>query len=217
MINLYLFDDFDSIEYCDIEKAIELMPLERKEKALKYRKKKDKYLCIIAYFLLMYAIYTEYGIKGSLELLEGKYGKPYLKEYSNIFVNISHCSSGVACVVSNKEIGVDVQDIQDSYSEIIDIACCNEELNMMKGVDNKEELFYKMWTIKESYIKADGRGMHLNIKDINTSKKINACIKYKDMIISVHYKDNNKIIIEKNINVKLVDKLKLTYSLYIKN
>ncbi|MGM9977964.1 MAG: 4'-phosphopantetheinyl transferase family protein [Clostridium sp.] len=204
MINVYIFDYTNEIKEKNIDRFLTILPLERINKACKYKNIKHKNLCIISYLLLKYAINIEYNINDNFNFIYGKYEKPFLKNYPQIFFNISHCDTGACCVVSNKEVGVDIQDIQYYDNNLTKIVCCDEELLLLENSLNKEELFYKMWTIKESYIKADGQGLNLNLKDINTCSNINLCSKYKNMLISVCYNDKKTIIFEKNLNFNIV-------------
>lgn len=43
----------------------------------------------------------------------GIHGKPYLKEYQDVYFNFSHCSQGVVCAVSINDIGVDIETIDE--------------------------------------------------------------------------------------------------------
>lgn len=199
-INIYLLSYNESLNY-DLEKYIELLPYERKKQVLAYKFKKDKDLCILSYLLLRHAIKLEMNINSRCDFIKNKYGKPYFKGIPNVYFSISHCDSGIVCGISNIEIGVDIQDVKKFNQSILKIACCREEIDLLLKGNNKEELFFKMWSIKESYIKADGRGVNIKISDINTIGFLDNCISYNNMFVSACYKYKNKIGIVKDIKM----------------
>jgi len=101
-----------------------------------------------------------------INLVFGKKGKPHIENLQDVHFNISHSGHYVVCAVSSTEIGIDVERIRKvdlriaerffSPSEIDDLMACDEEKRM--------QYFITLWTIKESYLKAIGRGLtqHLN-------------------------------------------------------
>jgi 4'-phosphopantetheinyl transferase len=86
----------------------------------------------------------------------GENGKPYLTGKREIFFNISHCKTGVVCAISDKEVGVDMQDIQPFDRELAKRVCTAGERMQLEQSDTPDRLFCKWWTIKEAYIKRYG-------------------------------------------------------------
>jgi 4'-phosphopantetheinyl transferase len=151
-----------------VSEYLELLPVERREKVIRYRNLYDKKLSIVVYLLLKYAMKIEYGIIDEFEFNYGYNGKPYLKDYPNIFFNLSHCNSGAVCVLAECEIGIDIQNIIPFDWNLANKVCCNEELKVLKISNNKERDFCKMWACKESYIKMIGKGLTIKLSDIDT-------------------------------------------------
>jgi len=101
-----------------------------------------------------------------INLVFGDKGKPHIDNLKNVHYNISHSGHYVVCAVATAELGIDVERVRKvnlriaerffSESEISDLMACNEEDRM--------HYFITLWTIKESYLKAIGRGLtqHLN-------------------------------------------------------
>jgi len=101
-----------------------------------------------------------------INLVFGTKGKPHIGNLADVHYNISHSGHYVVCAVAPSEIGIDVERIRKvnlriaerffSPSEINDLMACDEE--------NRMQYFITLWTIKESYLKAIGRGLtqHLN-------------------------------------------------------
>lgn len=174
MYKLYLFEDFDSITESFLERCINVLPPERKQKALRYRFDIDRKMSVISYLELLYALRENYNIKNP-KIAYGVHGKPYLTEYPDIYFNISHCPKGCVCVVSDHEVGVDIQDIRPFSWDIAKRVCCDNELKVLECADDKARLFTKIWTMKESHGKMTGIGI-VRAKTINTTIRKNEII-----------------------------------------
>lgn len=185
MYKLYLFEDFDYITESFLEGCINVLPSERKQKALRYRFDIDRKMSVISYLLLLYALQENYGITNP-RIAYGRYGRPYLIEYPDIYFNISHCPKGCVCAVSDKEIGVDIQDVRPFSWEVAKRVCCENELRLLQDNKDKARMFTRIWTMKESYGKMTGEGI-MNINSIDTTEiedEINIFEK-KRIIISI--------------------------------
>jgi len=185
MYKLYLFEDFDSITKQFLEQCISVLPQARKQKALSYRFDIDRKMSVISYLLLLYALRENYGIANP-HISYGAFGKPFLTEYPGIHFNISHCPKGCICAVSDKEIGVDIQDIRPFSWDIARCVCYENELKLLERTDDKALLFTKIWAMKESYVKMTGEGI-TNINLIDTTKIKDEIITFdrKRIIISI--------------------------------
>lgn len=130
--------------------------------------------------LLAYGLKEEYGKDYKIEQAEG--GKPYLLEAPHIFFNISHTRGMVVCGVSEREIGVDVEYVREAKENLIQRVCSKEERKYIWGEGDMEEKrklkndkidkmeginlrFTRIWTLKESYGKAIGKGLAFSMKE----------------------------------------------------
>ncbi len=118
--------------------------------------------------LLRKALQQEYGV--SLDILTiktGEYGKPYFEERPDIHFNISHSGEYVALVLSENEVGIDIQQVKAVKDGLIEKLCNEEEKRFVNESDNREKAFITLWALKESYIKAIGKGMSFPMDKIN--------------------------------------------------
>ena len=132
------------------------MPLERQKRVLRYRQNSDRKMCIIAYLILMYGLKKEHGIEKPPGFIYNEHGKPYLAEHPHIFFNISHCKAGVVCVLSEDEVGIDMQEIRPFDIDVAKRVCQEYELEDILRCNSPERYFCKLWTIKESFVKLHG-------------------------------------------------------------
>ena len=175
MYNIYLFNEYEQLSDEFIESALEILPEERRHKALRYRRKIDMQNCVITYLLLKYALHDCFGIN-SFQLSYGKYGKPYLREYPNIGFSFSHCDIACVVAISDCPIGVDIQDIRPFSWDIANQVCSQRELIELGKSQDKGRLFTKMWVIKESYVKMLGIGIAYDLKCLDTTNLLQGII-----------------------------------------
>ena len=97
---------------------------------------------------------------------KNEYGKPFILNESkeSIYFNLSHSNNCVALAISNtSSVGVDIEyfnrDIE--INSIIDYYFSKKEKKYLSYFDEtqKKHNFYKMWTLKEAYIKSRGIGL----------------------------------------------------------
>lgn len=137
----------------------------RKNKAMSYRFMKDRCLSLGAELLLRDAL-CDFGIDRTepLEFEYRKNGKPYLSGYDNIFFNLSHSGDYVMCAVSGSEVGCDIQKIDKADMKLAERFFTEREYHVIAELPTEEErtdMFYRYWTLKESFMKVTGLGMQL--------------------------------------------------------
>ena len=100
------------------------------------------------------------GDKLNIEITE--HGKPILTDYPDVHFNISHSKERVMCALSDAGIGCDTEGIAAADLKIAGRFYHKEEYDAILKAEDKrarDELFYRIWTRKESYIKALGTGL----------------------------------------------------------
>ena len=137
----------------------------RKNKAMSYRFMKDRCLSLGAELLLRDAL-CDFGIDRTepLEFEYRKNGKPYLSGYDNIFFNLSHSGDYVMCAVSEFEVGCDIQKMDKADMKLAERFFTEREYHAIADLSTEEErrdMFYRYWTLKESFMKVTGLGMQL--------------------------------------------------------
>lgn len=166
MIKLYL-NDISSLQDPLIDKSkISVLPLERQNKILKYKLENDRKRSLGA-GLIINKILLENNIEeNSIRYTDN--GKPYT---DNIYFNIAHSGNFAFGVSSQESIGCDVEIINKAHTEIAKKHFTKKEYNYLLNSKDSLSAFYKIWTIKESYIKFTGNGLRtpLNSFEINFS------------------------------------------------
>lgn len=144
-------------------KAYNLVSSERKNKTDRYRFSEDKQLSLGAGVLLKYAL-SYLGISENIDgIVYGENEKPYFRN-KGVYFNLSHSGDYAVCAVSTCEIGCDIEKIKPLKLSIAEKFFTENEYKHILSEptdEKKNDIFYRYWTLKESFMKATGLGMGL--------------------------------------------------------
>ena len=102
-----------------------------------------------------------YGISADAVVEKGSHGKPYLCDYPELCFNISHADGITACIVTDRECGIDCEPCRE-YRERVARRCFSpSEQRMIEEAKPEERdlLFTRLWTLKEAFVKCTGQGI----------------------------------------------------------
>ena len=120
----------------------------------------------------------------SYKILKSKNCKPYL-ENSNIFYNISHKNKMVGLIISDSEVGLDIEYIDTENIKRKSTLKYFFTEKERKSITTNEDLL-TLWTKKESYIKLNGGMLRDAIGlDINNTNVIFDTFKLDNYIITI--------------------------------
>lgn len=111
--------------------------------------------------LLEYAVSRLYRI-GVPELSrdKGEHGKPCFRIHPEVRFNISHSGDLVICAVSDFEIGIDIQEKSRMNTDrIAKKVMSPDEHKKYLTSSERQDFFYRVWVMKESYVKWTGDGI----------------------------------------------------------
>lgn len=149
MTRLYVAD----VSRLDIEKALTAVSDYRRQKALRCPDE-EKMRCSLGVELLLY---RALGATEPLSYALGENGKPYF-ETGNVQFSLAHSGNFAVCAVSDCEVGVDIEAPRQNALKIAKRFFTEREYERIERSDEPDELFCRLWVIKESYIKARGTG-----------------------------------------------------------
>lgn len=125
----------------------------------------------IAWKLLEHVLNKEYSLKLSECTIErNRWGKPSFKKYTDIHFSISHNKAMAVCIISDKEVGIDIETVGRACSENVWrrmlSGCEYQGLNCMLDESERNREFLKYWTLKECYGKVIGTGLSYDYKSV---------------------------------------------------
>lgn len=140
---------------------------EKRERIVRRKIKQDADNMLVGEILAKTAIKKAFGISiENQEFVCDKNQKPYLAAYPNIFFNISHSGGLVACAVSDKAVGLDIQRIGSYRAKTAERVCNYSELEQIEKSGDRASEFTKIWTQKEAALKKNGVGLAAAAADI---------------------------------------------------
>jgi 4'-phosphopantetheinyl transferase len=164
MIRTYAMKITKNIDIGILQQLETIISTERWEKTKKYHFEEDKKRSIMAEVILRHALKKNFGItRENVQFTTNRFGKPMLKNFEHIHFNLAHSGDWVVCGVSNDPIGIDVEIIKCIDLDIAKSFFTSNEYNVIlnQPKDKQIKYFYKFWTLKESYVKAEGKGLSI--------------------------------------------------------
>ena len=167
------------------ERAFEVMPDHRKEKALRYAKEQDKRHCVFSHLLLCDMLKEHFGID-SPEFYISEKGKPCLSG-DKVHFSISHSGDFIACAVDTTPVGIDIETPRDITGRVLRHCCNEEELryitqdpaslpDLIPAQSEQASRFLSIWTAKEAYLKYTGEGLGgglVSVSAVSEGKLVN--------------------------------------------
>ena len=147
-------------------KAYRLVSVERQSKANQYRFEKDRCLCVGAEVLLIHACDEMKFDFSRHTILVDENGKPDFAD-GNLHFNLSHSGNVVFCALSDRTVGCDTEQLRPFDTHIANRFFAKEESSYLDGIpDENQRLdrFFRLWTLKESFIKCTGLGLKMPLR-----------------------------------------------------
>ena len=126
------------------------------------RRNDDKLLLLTSSVLLSRAL-SDNGYNGYklCDLQYSETGRPFFVD-SPFDFNISHTDNcAIVAFLENGRVGIDIETIKDVDFRDFEYIFTQKVWDQINASNNKNEMFYYYWTLLESALKADGRGLPL--------------------------------------------------------
>lgn len=114
---------------------------------------------VAAQELLRAALWDEYGKRlEDMRIVRNAWGKPMVYGEDAIQFSISHGQDGAAVSLSRSRTGIDMERVRPFSVRTAEKVLSPEELDFVQSSHQGERDFFRLWTLKESYVKALGTG-----------------------------------------------------------
>lgn len=107
-----------------------------------------------------------------IDILKGEDSSPYILQYKDMCVSITHSFPYCIAIVSNKKIGIDLEQISEPKESLISCFYSDEEKTILENLKKIDEYCQRamiFWTRKEAVSKLLKLGMKMNFKKLDTS------------------------------------------------
>lgn len=150
----------------DLEAFLNCKELDR---AKRFHKELDRNRFIIYRSILKFvlAAHTKLEVK-NIYLDYHLNKKPYLASHPWLHFNISHSEDFAVIAISRSKVGIDIEHISEdfNFTSLLPVIFNAYEISMIQNTVNKKYTFYTLWTRKEAFVKALGKGIDDNFKYI---------------------------------------------------
>lgn len=165
-------------EWC---KAVQLVQVEEKERVEKFRYQVDMMSSLVGRLMLRGLVIQKLGVENvKVRMSRTERGKPVVDGGCDGWdYNVSHAGDWVVLAANKGIVGVDVMKLVDSrvdrveeFFRLMRKQFTDKEWKIIKGNEDdpdKEKLarFFRHWALKESYVKAVGTGLNLDLRTLN--------------------------------------------------
>jgi 4'-phosphopantetheinyl transferase len=150
----------------DLAKFLNSTELDRADR---FHKEIDRNRFIIcrAILKIVLAVHTKLDVK-SIYFDYHFNKKPYLASHPEVCFNISHSEDYAVIALSRKKVGIDIEYISKdfNFTELLSDVFNENEILTIQNAGNKKHAFYTLWTRKEAFVKALGKGIDDDFKEI---------------------------------------------------
>ena len=148
---------------------------QERQRAARFRFQRDRDRFLASRGLLRHILASYLNAPaGEIHFGYAPQGKPFLVDHPDIHFNLSHAGEVlVIAVAAGRELGVDVEQVfpEAVMNEVSGPVLSDPERVAFRRLNpgERRDWFVRLWTRKEAYIKADGRGMSLRLERIDVS------------------------------------------------
>jgi phosphopantetheinyl transferase len=157
-IDVFWLELHDELDYALLERVRKLVETETPQ----YVFHKDMLLHTCAVLLAIYAWKKSVGDVPLPTIVRDNNGKPRFSENeSGFYFNVTHSGDIVMCVMGDSEVGADMEQVRQVPHGVAERYFDTAEQEELAKADlgKQAEVFYRIWTKKESYLKATGFGL----------------------------------------------------------
>ena len=159
-----IFDDMSQMTEAEVQRMLPLVNEQRRNEALRYKHLLGQFTCLKSWLMLS-DLLKPLGIT-DLEMNHNEHGKPFLVHHPDVHFNISHCKNGIAVVVDNAPVGIDIESYRKIDNALIRYTMNDNEIETINASDNPLATFIAYWTKKEAVLKLRGTGISTDLHQV---------------------------------------------------
>ena len=156
---LSIFDDMTQVTETEVERMLNIVGEPQRSEALRFKHLAGRFEHLKTWLMLVEML-KSMGVT-NFELQYNEHGKPSLLHYPDIHFNISHCKNGLAVVVDDKPIGIDIESFREPTPALVQKTMNETEAAQIHSTED----FIRFWTMKEAVLKLRGTGI---VDDLHT-------------------------------------------------
>ncbi|WP_063846122.1 4'-phosphopantetheinyl transferase family protein [Paenibacillus sp. FJAT-27812] len=165
MLEIYVLQVPDQIDPELFAKLLNAVSEDKKLRISRFKQRADANRALLADLLIRSIIMEKYRMENQeITFVYNPYGKPTLALDQSFSFNLSHSGTWVAAIVGDGGlVGIDIEEVRPIENDVAKRFFAPEEYVdlVAKGEEGGLSYFYDLWTLKESFIKAVGKGLSI--------------------------------------------------------
>ena len=159
-ISIFYIHTSEVLEVDLFQQLLLQLPNKFKNEIIAYKHQKSAQNSLIGKLLLKYG-FKKLALEYTLHDIQiGHKDRPYIND--KIDFNIAHSGEYViGAIAQNSRVGIDIEKHRNIKVDLFTKYFNEEEWYEIQSANSKEDAFFNLWTIKESAIKYDGRGVEM--------------------------------------------------------
>lgn len=185
-------------EFSRYEHLLPQISTERQERIARMKFPRKKTISLVTELLMRSEISRELGIdRAGIEFVYGEHGKPFVKG-AEYFFSVSHSGDYIAFAGgAASPVGVDIQTVERADYRLAERFFTTEEYDKICESSFPELEFFRVWTLKEAYVKMFGTGLATPFNSFSVLSEDFAGISYSqnfgDFLLSVCSRELDQI------------------------
>ncbi|EDK33565.1 4'-phosphopantetheinyl transferase family protein [Clostridium kluyveri] len=170
MVNIYAINLSGNMNCYELDELMSFISEEKLYRVKKFHRLEDLKRGVMSEILVRFILCKDFHVRNKdLSITKNYYGKPLLSYPESIHFNVSHSGYWIVCAVHNLPVGIDIEQIKPIDFSIAEHFFSESEYESILTSDEgpRLPLFYEFWTLKESYIKAVGKGLYMALNSFN--------------------------------------------------
>ncbi|MBN2237425.1 MAG: 4'-phosphopantetheinyl transferase superfamily protein [Bacteroidales bacterium] len=175
MLQVFSYRLVDKSEFDEFYQSLKSkLPSTLVSKIERFRFSADKQRSLIGDLIVRKFYAKELNLNpNKIEFEYNQHDKPTLKGFPKAHFNISHSGDFVVVAFSDCSVGIDIEKNKGNRLKVAKRFFTREELDdlfALEGEAKQVNYFYQLWTLKESYMKAIGKGMSMSLSSFSFKK-----------------------------------------------
>jgi 4'-phosphopantetheinyl transferase len=194
MITVYAISMDEEVDVMNICNNLIFSSKMKKNRIYRFRDFEDKKRMLIGEVLLQYMVYEETGSSSHIceHIVIDSLGKPHIREDS-FYLNIAHSGKWIVGVKHHLPVGIDIELKKKigSVSFVKEYFAYDEYMEVISApVNLMDNVFYKLWTMKESYTKLIGKGLLIPLQSFIVSAGLTKLLQpYGEMTSTSYFQE----------------------------
>lgn len=159
-----LWLDLNGLSETQYSQFAQQLPADRLARAAHYRHPADRHRSLAAGILLQHAMNLAHIPAQERILSIGSHGKPELSGRTDFQFSLSHSGPIALCAFGSVPLGADVEVPERPALQIVERKCPPGEWAWLQTQPDPQAAFFRLWVLKEAYVKALGTGLTLGLK-----------------------------------------------------